>query len=381
MPGAALAATYHVASPPLEPPLDAAHARAREATAHYAPAEPRALGVMALLAIAAILWVVLPVGLGVLIGALLALTLYHHPYKPLARRTGHPILVAVGLTTVASVVVAGTLGVLAYLLAMQGVAVLGHLPQALAPGGRAASLVARAARPLALFRMTPADLTARLRDALGGMATSAAGWAAQLVGAVFDGVLALFFMGLTMFYVLVHWGALARHAEYMLPLNPHHTRRLMREIRRLSRSVVIGNFGTALVQGAIAGVGYALAHVPEPAFFGAITAVASLVPVFGTMLVWVPAGLVLLSTGHVGAGIFELIWGSLAVVAFCDYVVRPRLVGRGETTSTWLTFIGLFGGLKLFGFVGFLLGPLLVGVAAAALRMYERTRRFRLGLS
>ena len=120
--------------------------------------------------------------------------------------------------------------------------------------------------------------------------------------------------------------------------------------------------------------------MPEPAFFGAITAVASLVPVFGTMLVWVPAGVVLMATGHVGAGIFELVWGSLAVVALCDYLVRPKLVGSGETMSTWMTFVALFGGIKLFGFVGFLLGPLLVGIAIAALRLYERTRRFRLGL-
>jgi predicted PurR-regulated permease PerM len=104
------------------------------------------------------------------------------------------------------------------------------------------------------------------------------------------------------------------------------------------------------------------------------------VPVVGTLLVWIPAGLALLLGGRTAAGIFELFWGSLAVVGFCDYVVRPRLVGRGETMSTWMTFVALFGGIKLFGFVGFLLGPLLVGVAMAVLRMYERTRRFRLGL-
>ena len=96
---------------------------------------------------------------------------------------------------------------------------------------------------------------------------------------------------------------------------------------------------------------------------------------------WVPAGLVLLSTGHVGRGIFELVWGALVVMAFCDYVVRPKLVGGGETMSTWLMFVSLFGGIELFGFIGFLLGPLLVGVATVILRLYERTRRFRLGLS
>jgi predicted PurR-regulated permease PerM len=65
----------------------------------------------------------------------------------------------------------------------------------------------------------------------------------------------------------------------------------------------------------------------------------------------------------------------------CDYGVRPRLVGRGESMSMWLMFVALFGGIKLFGVIGLLLGPLFVGVAVSALRVYERTRRFRLGLS
>lgn len=369
-----------VAAPPTEPPLDAEHARAREAVAHYAPAEPRALGVMALVATAAILWVLLPVGIGVLVGALLAFTLYH-PYRPLARRTQRPVLLALAFTLAATVVVAGTLSVLAYLLILQGVAVVAKLPQALSPGGGAALVAQRMVRPLAIFNMQPSEIVDRIKSAIGGLATSLAGWAAQLVGTVFDSLLTVFFMAITMFFVLLHWRQLATRAERLMPINPHHTRRLMREIRRIGRIVVIGNFGTAIIQGTIAGVGYAIAHLPEPGFFGAMTAVASLVPVFGTLLVWIPAGLALLFGGHTAAGIFELLWGSLAVVAFCDYVVRPKLVGRGETMSTWMTFVALFGGIKLFGFVGFLLGPLLVGVAMAVLRMYERTRRFRLGLS
>jgi predicted PurR-regulated permease PerM len=363
-----------------EPHIDAAHLRAHEARAHYAPAEPRSLGVIAIVAVAVILWVVLPVGIGVLIGALLAFTLYH-PYKPLARRTRHPALVAAGTTTVATIAVAGTLGAFVYVLVLQGIAVLATVPKVFAPGGAGESFVKKALAPIAFLGLRPAEVAMRIRGALGGIAATLASWAAQALGYAIDGLLAIFFMAITLYFVLRHWTALARRAEYVMPINPHHTRRLMREMRRLGRTVLVGNFGTALIQGIVAGVGYAIARLPQPVFFGAITALVSLVPVFGTLLVWVPAGLVLVFTGHVGSGIFELIWGSLAVVGVCDYFVRPKLVGGGETMSTWLTFVSLFGGLKLFGFVGFLLGPLLVGMSVAALRVYERARRFRLGLS
>jgi predicted PurR-regulated permease PerM len=180
--------------------------------------------------------------------------------------------------------------------------------------------------------------------------------------------------------MLRHWGELGKRAEYLMPINPRHTRRLLREVRRLGRIVVIGNFGTALIQGAIAALGFAIARVPEAAFLGAMTAVTSLLPVVGTMLVWVPAGLLLLAGGHTAASAFVFVWSALAVVGFCDYVVRARLVGGSETMSSWMTFIALFGGIKLFGFVGLLLGPMIVGTSIASLRLYERSRRFRLGL-
>jgi predicted PurR-regulated permease PerM len=368
-----------VAATPSESPNDRAQWRSGAARARYAPVEARALGTMAILAALAILCILVPVGIGVLLGTLLAFTLYH-PYRSLLRRTLRPTLSAAAMTTIATLAVAGTLGALLYLLVLQGVSVLGALPQSLAPGGDPARLVRRLAAPLSVVGLSPAAIEARLRDALGGIATSLAGWAAQVAGFVFDGALALFFTAITMFFVLRHWPELARRAEYLMPINPHHTRRLMRELHRLGRQTVIGNFGTGIIQGAIAGVGYAIAHIPNPGFLGAITAIASLLPAFGTLLVWVPAALVLLVEGRVGAGGFELVWGALLVVGFCDYVVRPRLLGRGETMSMWVTFVALFGGIKLFGFVGFLLGPLIVGISLATLRLYERTRKFRLGL-
>jgi predicted PurR-regulated permease PerM len=356
---------------------DAARARAHEASERYAPDEPRALGVLASLSLLAILALVLPVGAGVLVGALLALAL-HRPYVRLVRRTGQPALVAVAITTVAAVAVAGTLGALVYVLGLQGFAVASSLPRSFGPGGAAAALVERIARPFAALHLGPGDVAARLQGAFGSIVTAFAGWAARAVSALLDALLALLFMAVTMAFVLRHWRDLARHAEHILPINPHHTRRLMREVERVGRAVMVGNFGTAVLQGVIAGVGYAIARLPQPAFFGAMTAVASLLPLLGTPLVWIPAGAFLLIGGHVGPGIFELAWGAAAVVGLCDYVIRPKLVGRGHGTPNWMTLVALIGGIKLFGAVGLLLGPLLVGVALAVVRLYERTRRFHL---
>ena len=364
-----------------EPSFDDEHARARAAQQHYAPAESRALGTLAVVATLAILWVMLPVGIGVLLGTLLAFTIYPR-YQAAARRTHKPVLVASMVTAAVTLVVAGAVGVIAYLLVLRGMAVFASVPASLAPGGAADKLVQRFEPALHVVGLEPAALADRLRGAIGGIATSLAGWVTQIAGAVFDGLLSLFFMSTTMFFVLRHWGELGKRAERLMPINPRHTRRLLREVRRLGKLVVIGNFGTAVIQGVIAGAGFAIARVPQAAFLGAITAVASLLPVVGTMVVWVPAGLLLLAGGHVGAGVFVFSWNLIAVIGVCDYVVRPRLVGGGsESMSSWMMFVALFGGIKLFGFVGVLLGPMIVGVAVASLRLYERTRRFKLDLN
>lgn len=367
--------THEASGPAVQP----AQLRARVARLHYAPAESRALGTLAILATLAILWIMVPVGIGVLLGTLLAFTAYPR-YRALARRTRKPGLVAALMTAALSLAVAAAVGVIAYLLILKGMAVIAAVPESLAPGGAANRLVERLTPPLHLVGLEPAGLADRLRNALGSIATSLATWATQIAGAVFDGLLALLFMAMTTFFVLQHWRELGRRAEHLMPLNPRHTRRLLRSVRRLGQIVFVGNFGTAIIQGMIAGVGFAIAKVPEAAFLGAMTAVASLLPVVGTMLVWVPAGLLLIAGRHAGEAAFVFAWNSLAVVGFCDYVVRPRLVGGGATMSSWLTFVALFGGIKLFGFVGLLLGPMIVGISVATLRLYERTRCFRLGL-
>ena len=358
---------------------DTARARAQAANAHYAPAEPRALAVMAALGALVILWVLAPVGIGVLLGTFLALAM-HSSYRKLVRRNHDPAYVALGMTIGATIAVTGTLGAFATVVVERGVCVLSRSPHWFPPGSATTLLVQRFADPLNALHLSPNDLEARVRGALGTIESSLAQWATQIVSAVLEGVLVVFFLSTTMYFVLRHWAALAQRAERLMPLNPRHTRHLMQALRRLGRTVLLGNFGTAVVQGIVSGIGYAMGGLSEAALLGAVTAMASLFPVIGTPLIWGPAAMFLVLDGHPNRGIFELVWGSAMVVGFCDYFVRPRLVGRGETMSTWMTFVALFGGLKLFGLVGFLLGPLLIGLAIKVIALYERTRRFRLGL-
>jgi predicted PurR-regulated permease PerM len=333
-----------------------------------------ALGVMAILAILVLLTVALPVFAGLLLGTLCAFSFY-----PLHRRLSTRIGATWSAATCASLVtlaLATGLTATVYLVYTQGTAITKALPQELSTGGGLAEIVASAVKPLEPFGVHPEDATRHLANAASGLEEHAAGWAASAFSGAMHLLLAMAFMGLTCFFVLQRWGRMQHLVESLSPLEPHQTHELVVEARSLGKEVMLGTVIVGLVQGLLAGVGFAIFGVSHAALFGSLTAIASAIPGLGTLFIWVPAGVYLLATGHMGTGVGELVWGAFVVVMACDGILRPRLVGRGGSGMGFLaTLIGLFGGIELFGFLGLLLGPLLVGMSLSALRLYGRERR------
>ena len=193
-----------------------------------------------------------------------------------------------------------------------------------------------------------------------------------VAGATVGGALTLFFTVMTTFFVLRHWPEILQRSERMLPLHPKHTRDVMWEFQKVGKEVFIGTMLTGFAQGVLAGIGYGIAGAPEVVLLAMLTAICSLVPAVGPLLVWVPVGVGLIVTGHPGAGVFELLWGGLVVVGLSDYVIRPMLVGGHGHVPTLLTFISLFGGVEVFGLLGLIIGPVIAAVALALLRTYDR---------
>jgi predicted PurR-regulated permease PerM len=330
----------------------------------------RALGWLALLAGLALIRLAMPVGSGLLLGALFGFTL--QPAYERLRERGYK-------ATVASLICAlgGSFGLaaaafgLGYLVIRRGLAIIVLLPEALGPHGRVRALASRFEPLLQRLHLSSDDLASRARDEAASAVERFAGIAGRVADTTFSSLLTFFFTVMTSYFVLRHWNNLVTQAELTMPLHPKHTHALLDEFRIVGRRVLLGTILTGLAQGLFAGLGYWFTGAPEPALFGAITALASLVPAVGTLLVWVPMGLYLVSTGHVGAGILELIWGAVIVGITTDYVIRPKLVGSDDAVPTLLTFIALFGGVEVFGLIGLILGPVTVAVAVALLRTYQ----------
>ena len=333
--------------------------------------ERKALGVLAIVSAAAMAWLAWPFLTALVLGALLAFSL-EPAYRWLARLTRKPLLAALITVIASGVLIIGALGGFASAFVSRTAQLTNAARQDLHSGGPLSRAVTDVTQWLARIGIDSSQVT-RLEASLGNLASQGASLAAALASSTFAALLDLFFALLTMYVVLRHWRRIAETLVAVSPLDREHTEALLEEFRQIGRTTISGTVLTGITQGALAAIGYGLTGVPYPVFFGITTAFASLLPAVGTLLVWVPAGVYLFATGHTGMAITELLWGALVVVGVSDYIIRPRLV-REHTMPALLVFIALFGGLEVMGLAGLIVGPLIMGLALAVLRLYLRER-------
>ncbi|HEY0707859.1 MAG TPA: AI-2E family transporter [Polyangia bacterium] len=204
--------------------------------------------------------------------------------------------------------------------------------------------------------------------AQGGKAAAAVGAAVATTGSLlFQAAM----MMIALFFFLLQGNEVVSWLDETLPLKPGQTHELLLEFKNVSYSVLVSSLATAAVQAVAALIGYYIAKVPNPIFFAAITFVIAFIPAIGAAAVCLAASLLLLVTGHPYAALFLAIWG-VVIVGLVDNVVKPLLIKGGMHMNGAVVFFALIGGLGAFGTVGLLIGPLVVSLFLALVRMYRR---------
>lgn len=179
-----------------------------------------------------------------------------------------------------------------------------------------------------------------------------------------------FLTAFTFFFLLRDGETIIRGLQGLLPLERKHAEVLFSRLYNAVSAVVRGTLVTALAQGILGGVGYWAFGVPYPVFLGLATALFSLLPVGGSGLIWIPAAIYLFLEGSWIRGLFLLAW-SAVVVSTADNVLKPALISGGTNLPTLFLFFGMLGGLQVFGFLGFILGPVLLVTLATFLDIYK----------
>ncbi len=184
----------------------------------------------------------------------------------------------------------------------------------------------------------------------------------------------LFILLFAMFYFLTDGEALLEKILYYIPLSRENKERLLGKFLSVTRAILKGTILIGILQGVLNGIGFAVAGIPAAAFWGTVMGVFACIPGIGISFIWVPAVIYLLMAGKTLAGVLLAVWCGLLVGAL-DNFLRPVLIGKDAKVPTLFIFLGIFGGLVLFGAVGILLGPIVVALFMTIWEIYGTAYR------
>lgn len=181
--------------------------------------------------------------------------------------------------------------------------------------------------------------------------------------------LTIAFFGL--YFLLLHpnesWDLVSRY----IPFSRDNTERLRQRFRDVTNSTLVGTLLVAIVQGALVAAAFAMTGLSSAVFWGAVTAIFAILPLVGSGLVWGPAAISLGLDGRWGAGIGLALWG-VVVVGMVDNVLRPLVYRRWASIHPLVTLVGAIGGVRYFGILGILIGPLGLSYFFELIRMYHQ---------
>ncbi len=183
------------------------------------------------------------------------------------------------------------------------------------------------------------------------------------INAVFGSVIMLY----VLFYFLSMGHTLLYKILYFLPLEDRDEQRLLRHFTSVASATIKSTMIIGMLQGGLCGLAFALAGIEAPVFWGTVMAVMSIIPAFGTAIIWAPAVLILALGGNLaGVVILVVICGGIA--GNLDNVLRPKLVGKDTQMHDLLVLFGTLGGITMFGLLGIVIGPI---IAALFMTIWE----------
>src|SRR5213595_1980731 len=210
----------------------------------------------------------------------------------------------------------------------------------------------------------------RLAEAGGRIVAAIGASAFGLVGTATRLTLNLTIAFFGLYYVLKHPGDVWLDARPYIPFSNQNTEKLGKRFKDVTVSTVIGTGLTAAIQGALLGLAFWVAGLPNGLFWGVVTMAFAILPVVGSGMIWGPAAIVLYMQGRPVPAILLVVWGVL-VIGSVDNFIRPLIYRRFSEVHPLITLIGAIGGVAHFGLLGLLIGPLALSYFFELIRMYR----------
>lgn len=193
----------------------------------------------------------------------------------------------------------------------------------------------------------------------------------RLVGGVAGFFFNLVIIIFTLFFFLRDQDEVLKVVRDFLPLSERNASGVFQRVHDVIRASVIGGGAVSVSQGILAGLGFWALGIPSPLLWGVATMFFSFIPLVGAAGVWVPAAIVLLIKGSWVKALILALYGTL-VISLVDNVLRPMLIGDATRLHTLMIFFSILGGLQVFGFLGLVMGPVVLAVGLALVEIFRR---------
>ncbi|MGA3085843.1 MAG: AI-2E family transporter [Thermodesulfobacteriota bacterium] len=187
-----------------------------------------------------------------------------------------------------------------------------------------------------------------------------------VAGTLFDLIIVLFIS----FFLLIDGEKFLHEIKVLSPLEVTHHDRIILQLERTTKATLKGSIIVALTQGLLGGIGFWIFSIPSSAFWGVCMVFSSVIPLIGTSIIWIPAALYLAFTSSFWLALGLALWGTL-IISGADNVLRPMLLKGAANLHPLLTFLSILGGLIYFGFLGFILGPIVLSFLMTLFDIYK----------
>jgi len=199
-----------------------------------------------------------------------------------------------------------------------------------------------------------------------GITNSLSNWISNIARMILDFIFMLF----AVFFLLKDGpGFLSRIRDY-LPFAEEDKNRLISKIKDTIISTVFGGVVVAIIQGILGGIAFYFLGLKSPVLWGTAMSIMSFLPLLGTFSIWGPACGYLFIQGNYGKGIVLLLFGFL-IISMVDNILKPIIIGGRTKMPTLAVFFSVLGGIKLFGFIGFIIGPLVLALFVSVFEIFR----------
>jgi predicted PurR-regulated permease PerM len=210
-----------------------------------------------------------------------------------------------------------------------------------------------------------------IAERLKGMGGAIAGRTLDFVGGVVGVVVQIFFAIFTMYYLFRDGPRIVNALPDVLPLERAQSERIFQRTREVISASVYGVLVIASIQGALGGLAFWILGLPSPLIWAVVMTLLSMIPMAGAFIVWVPAAIFLAVSGFWVKAIVLTAWGTL-VIGTVDNFLRPKLVGEKTKLHELFIFFSVLGGLRVFGVLGIVLGPVVLAITLALLDVFRQ---------